>query len=354
MLPVSAEPAIACEGVLREVVETLAPLDRTPCSPGEREAAEWLARACARSRASRSRSRTSPRWGTFPPTATGLGAARHGRRPRSPARPRGARRRARGRAASRASSTRRRTGRACCGAWCAAAAHDRQRRRSQRATRTAERRRWSCSPTTTRPDRAASSTRRCSSAPGERDPAADGARQDARCRSGGSGSPAPPCAAARRRVERAARLGRAPASPSAPLGTALVADMWRSRRPCRAPTTTSRAWPRSSRWPSCCAERRAPGCACCSSPAAPRRRCRTASAAFVARHRDALRARAHHVREPRHGRLAPPDHARGRGADLDGATTPARGSATWSPRRAERARRSPLQRGFAPAPRPTA
>ena len=31
------------EGTLREVVETLAPIDRTPCSPGEREAAEWLA-----------------------------------------------------------------------------------------------------------------------------------------------------------------------------------------------------------------------------------------------------------------------------------------------------------------------
>ena len=28
---------------LREVVETLAPIDRTPCSPGEREAADWLA-----------------------------------------------------------------------------------------------------------------------------------------------------------------------------------------------------------------------------------------------------------------------------------------------------------------------
>ena len=31
------------QDILHEVVETLAPLDRTPCSPGERQAAEWLA-----------------------------------------------------------------------------------------------------------------------------------------------------------------------------------------------------------------------------------------------------------------------------------------------------------------------
>jgi hypothetical protein len=61
------------DGVLEQVVETLAPLDRTPCSPGEREAAEWLA--------SRLRSvdgvavslEDESSWGTFPPTATGLG-----------------------------------------------------------------------------------------------------------------------------------------------------------------------------------------------------------------------------------------------------------------------------------------
>jgi Peptidase family M28 len=62
------------ESTLREVVETLAALDRTPCSPGERAAAEWLAgrledvdgvRAVALE--------DEPSWGTFPPTATGLG-----------------------------------------------------------------------------------------------------------------------------------------------------------------------------------------------------------------------------------------------------------------------------------------
>jgi Zn-dependent M28 family amino/carboxypeptidase len=64
----------ALERVMREVVETLASLDRTPCSPGEREAAEWLG---ARLRSLRSvhavELEDEPSWGTFPPTATGLG-----------------------------------------------------------------------------------------------------------------------------------------------------------------------------------------------------------------------------------------------------------------------------------------
>ena len=64
----------ALERVIREVVDTLAPLDRTPCSPGEREAAEWLA---ARLRSLRGvdavELEDEPSWGTFPPTATGLG-----------------------------------------------------------------------------------------------------------------------------------------------------------------------------------------------------------------------------------------------------------------------------------------
>ena len=65
--------AAALDTILREVVESLAPIDRTPCSPGERQAAEWLA----------ARLRTIPgvdveleeedSWGTFPPTSTGLG-----------------------------------------------------------------------------------------------------------------------------------------------------------------------------------------------------------------------------------------------------------------------------------------
>ncbi len=63
------------EGTLREVVEALAPLDRTPCSPGERQAAAWLA---DRLRAAGCREATledEPCWGTFPPTSAGLAVA---------------------------------------------------------------------------------------------------------------------------------------------------------------------------------------------------------------------------------------------------------------------------------------
>ena len=65
--------AQSLEPILREVVETLAELDRTPCSEGERAAAEWLAdrlRAVAGVRVSLEEEAS---WGTFPPTATGLG-----------------------------------------------------------------------------------------------------------------------------------------------------------------------------------------------------------------------------------------------------------------------------------------
>ncbi len=44
--PAQGEPAqeeLAQEELLREVVETLAPIVRPPCSPGERQAAEWIA-----------------------------------------------------------------------------------------------------------------------------------------------------------------------------------------------------------------------------------------------------------------------------------------------------------------------
>jgi hypothetical protein len=58
---------------LVEVVETLAPIDRTPCSPGEREAAEWLARRLAALEGVDVALEDEPSWGTFPPTATGLG-----------------------------------------------------------------------------------------------------------------------------------------------------------------------------------------------------------------------------------------------------------------------------------------
>src|SRR5262249_35038248 len=57
-----------------EVTETLAELDRPPCSPGERAAAEWLA---SRLRAAGVESVTledEPSWGPFPPLTTALRA----------------------------------------------------------------------------------------------------------------------------------------------------------------------------------------------------------------------------------------------------------------------------------------
>ena len=72
----TAAAPVAELGTLRDVVESLAGLDRTPCSPGEREAASWIAR--------RLRSvgvgvenvvlEEEPSWGTFLPQITGLGA----------------------------------------------------------------------------------------------------------------------------------------------------------------------------------------------------------------------------------------------------------------------------------------
>jgi hypothetical protein len=61
------------EGVLREVVETLAAIDRSPCSPGERQAAEWLASRLEEVAGVEVALEDEPSWGTFPPTATGLG-----------------------------------------------------------------------------------------------------------------------------------------------------------------------------------------------------------------------------------------------------------------------------------------
>jgi hypothetical protein len=70
MLPVSLA---AVEPTLREFVETLAPLDRTPCSPGERAAAEWLHERFGAVSGVEVELEDEPSWGTFPPTAVGLG-----------------------------------------------------------------------------------------------------------------------------------------------------------------------------------------------------------------------------------------------------------------------------------------
>jgi Zn-dependent M28 family amino/carboxypeptidase len=64
---------VSLDGVLHEVVETLAELDRTPCSPGERQAAEWLAGRLRSIAGTEVALEQEPSWGTFPPTSTGLG-----------------------------------------------------------------------------------------------------------------------------------------------------------------------------------------------------------------------------------------------------------------------------------------
>jgi hypothetical protein len=63
------------EATLREVVETLAPLKRPPCSPGERAAAQWLHERLSAVAGVEVQLEDEPSWGTFPPTATGLGLA---------------------------------------------------------------------------------------------------------------------------------------------------------------------------------------------------------------------------------------------------------------------------------------
>jgi hypothetical protein len=64
----------AVETTLREVVEALAPIERAPCSPGEREAAEWLAERLRRVDGVEVALEDEPSWGIFQPTLTGLGA----------------------------------------------------------------------------------------------------------------------------------------------------------------------------------------------------------------------------------------------------------------------------------------
>jgi hypothetical protein len=66
-------PSADIESTLREVVETLAPLDRTPCSPGERAAAKWLYERLGAVAGVDVQLEDEPSWGTFPPTAVGLG-----------------------------------------------------------------------------------------------------------------------------------------------------------------------------------------------------------------------------------------------------------------------------------------
>jgi hypothetical protein len=58
---------------LREVAEMLAAMHRPPCSPGERQAAEWLAQRLHRAGIASIELEDEPSWGQFPPLATAIG-----------------------------------------------------------------------------------------------------------------------------------------------------------------------------------------------------------------------------------------------------------------------------------------
>jgi acetylornithine deacetylase/succinyl-diaminopimelate desuccinylase-like protein len=65
--------SVSNEETLREVCEHLAAIDTTPCSPGEREAAEWIAERLRAAGVTDVVLEDEPSWGSFAPTATGLG-----------------------------------------------------------------------------------------------------------------------------------------------------------------------------------------------------------------------------------------------------------------------------------------
>ena len=52
------------------MIEHLAAIERPPCSPGEREAAEWLAERLRAAGVDEVELEEEPSWGTFPPTTT--------------------------------------------------------------------------------------------------------------------------------------------------------------------------------------------------------------------------------------------------------------------------------------------
>jgi hypothetical protein len=59
---------------LREVTETLGAMHRPPCSPGERQAAEWLAQRLRAAGVASVALEEEPSWGKFPTLATAIGA----------------------------------------------------------------------------------------------------------------------------------------------------------------------------------------------------------------------------------------------------------------------------------------
>lgn len=73
--PEEISAATSIQATLREVVERLAPLERAPCSAGERQAAEWLAQRLRAVAGVSVELEDEPSWGIFQPTLTGLGVA---------------------------------------------------------------------------------------------------------------------------------------------------------------------------------------------------------------------------------------------------------------------------------------
>ncbi len=81
MSPVSKDPEAnapssveVSEDTLREVIETLAPIERPPCSPGERKAAEWIAERLGRAGCDEVTLEEESARGAWPPNLTALGA----------------------------------------------------------------------------------------------------------------------------------------------------------------------------------------------------------------------------------------------------------------------------------------
>jgi Zn-dependent M28 family amino/carboxypeptidase len=62
------------ERAVREVCEHLAPIDRTACLAGEREAAEWIAARLRAAGVTEVASEPEPSWGGSPPTLVAMGA----------------------------------------------------------------------------------------------------------------------------------------------------------------------------------------------------------------------------------------------------------------------------------------
>jgi hypothetical protein len=73
-MSVAAAPPLPSDATLREVVETLAPIERPPCSEGERRAAEWIAARLRAIGIGDVELEEEAGWGTFPPTLTAVGA----------------------------------------------------------------------------------------------------------------------------------------------------------------------------------------------------------------------------------------------------------------------------------------